>query len=280
MTVQYVLKEGQSILFYAEVETPMLDAMILLSEAREESKEKLLSSLPEAVSEKDYLRYRRLLDLRCSGQPVSYIRRRKEFYSLDFYVDERVLVPRPDTEILVEEALNTLHEMPLIRRLHDACTGSGCIAITLKHELPELEITASDKFPEVEEIFYLNSTKNLSFPLTFYLSDLLEDVPGNYDLITANPPYLKDTDVENMKKIGWPEPELALKGGLDGTTVAKRLIEQSVQKLYSGGFLLLEAAPDQMKDLMGAAESAGFREISIIKDLAGRERVFKARMHY
>ncbi|MBA7616489.1 Release factor glutamine methyltransferase [subsurface metagenome] len=278
MTVQTTLREGQSILFYAEVETPVLDAVVLLAEALGVTKERLLASLPEEVGGEDYGHYRHLIDLRCSGRPVSYIRKKKEFYSLDFYVDERVLVPRPDTETLVEEALLILQGDSGAKKVHDVCTGSGCIAIALKSILTGLEISASDISPEAGAVFRLNSESHLGCHLPFWLSDLLQDVPGKFDLIIANPPYLKDQEVENMKKIGWPEPDLALKGGPEGTTLIRRLIRQLPEKLESGAYFLLEADRDQMEILTALLEAAGLGQISVIKDLAGRERVIKAEM--
>lgn len=263
-------------LFYAEVETPALDATVLLAEALSVSKERLLACLPDAVDAGSYERYRRFLRLRCTGLPVSYIRRRKEFYGLEFAVDERVLVPRPDTETLIEEALQCLEEAPDIRRVHDGCTGTGCIAITLAHLRPELEVSASDISPQAQEVFRQNCLRILERQLPFFLSDLLAAVPGRFDLITANPPYLSAEEVRKMKKIGWPEPEVALDGGEDGTALSARLIRQAPAKLSPGGVLLLEAAPQQMEALGALLEEAGFRGVSVRQDLAGRQRVLRA----
>ena len=130
MTVRSLLTQGYDTLFYAEVQTPFLDAVVLLAHAMETTKEKLLASLPDEVP--PGVRGHAsggFVDLRCAGVPVSYIRQAKEFYGLDFYVDERVLVPRPDTEVLVEKVLQCVRADPRLRRVHDACTGSGCIGI-------------------------------------------------------------------------------------------------------------------------------------------------------
>ena len=276
MTVQTVLKEAQSKLFYAEVETPMLDAVVLLSAALDLTKEKTLASLPETVDREGYTRYQQFLDRRCAGSPVSYICRKKEFFSLEFYVDERVLVPRPDTEILVEEALQILQSKPFEQKVHDACTGSGCIAIAIKHNRPEAEVTASDISLLCGEVYRKNAQKLLGFSLPFCRSDLLRDVQGRYNLITANPPYITDKEVENMQKIGWPEPELALKGGNDGTLLLEGLILQAPEKLCRGGTLLLESAAAQVPRLIPLLQAAGFGGIRVLKDLAGRDRGIRA----
>jgi release factor glutamine methyltransferase len=277
ITVQAALQRGQATLFYAEVDTPLLDATVLLGEARGMSKERLLASPEAGVDQESWLRYQGFLERRCSGAPVSYIRRKKEFFSLEFFVDERVLVPRPDTEALVEEALRLVDRDPEPKRLHDACTGSGCVAVALKHARPALEVSASDLSAGAEEVFRLNCRRLLDRELPFVRSDLLSEVSGPFDLITANPPYLKDPEVDNLKKIGWPEPEQALRGGPDGTRLAARLIRQAPSRLAPGGFLALEADPAQMGFLRQRLSLAGFREIRQVPDLAGRPRVIVAR---
>jgi release factor glutamine methyltransferase len=278
MTVGNALQEGQSRLFYAEVDTPFLDATVLLCEALSTTKERLLASLPEPLPEDGYRRYRELLDRRSAGIPVSYLRGRKEFFSLEFAVDRRVLVPRPDTEILVEEALRILNADRNLKRVHDACTGSGCVAIALKHRRFDLEISASDLSSEAREVFEENARRLLGDAVAFTISNLLAEVSGHFDLITANPPYLSDREVDDLLKIGWPEPPGALRGGPDGTDLLARLIRQAPERLARPGWLLLEAAPPQMERLRALLEAGGFREIAVVPDLAGRPRVIKGRL--
>jgi release factor glutamine methyltransferase len=300
MTVARALQEGRSRLVYAEVDTPLLDATVLLCEALATTKERLLASLPELLPEEAYRRYRGLLDRRAAGIPVSYLRGRKEFFSLEFAVDPRVLVPRPDTEILVEEALRILNVQPTLRRVHDACTGSGCVAIALKHSRPELELSASDLDPAVREVFEGNALRLLGGELApgrglapggelapgvgpiprtgaipFVQSDLLGSLAGPFDLITANPPYLTDLEVEQLLKIGWPEPPRALRGGPDGMSLLERLIREAPRCLARPGWLLLEAAPAQMQRLGARLAEVGFEEITVTADLGGRERVIR-----
>jgi release factor glutamine methyltransferase len=273
MTARELLGRGYQTLFLAEVDTPMLDAVILLAFAMNLSKEKLLSSLPEAVEGGSEERYRDFLEQRSAGKPVSYIRRVKEFFGLDFYVDERVLVPRPDTETLVEKVLDIRRSDPGIRDVHDACTGSGCIAISLKRMAPELRVSASDISAPASEVFRINAERILGEEIPFFLSDLLDGVPGSFDVISANPPYLQDGEMDNLNKIGWPEPDLSLRGGKDGTAIAARLIKNAARKLRPHGWLVLEAAPSQFLKLFALMDQAGFRAISVDSDLAGRDRV-------
>ena len=146
-------------------ETPYLDALILLAHATGVGKERILASLPETVPEITAAIFDELLERRLKGEPVAYIRNRKEFWGLDFYVDARVLIPRPDTEILVEEALGLLAEGKGSLRVHDACTGSGCIAVALKLESPQLEISISDISSSALEVAKFNSSSLLGAPL-------------------------------------------------------------------------------------------------------------------
>jgi release factor glutamine methyltransferase len=278
MTARTLLTRGYDTLFYAEVQTPFLDAVVLLAHAMDATKEKLLASLPDEVPPDVESRYRSFLDLRCRGVPVSYIRRVKEFYGLDFYVDERVLVPRPDTEVLVEKVLQCVHADPRLRRVHDACTGSGCIGIAVKRTAPDLEVSASDISAAALEVAAVNAERLLGGTLPAFHSDLLESVPGSFDLIASNPPYLRDDEVADLRKLGWREPELALAGGRDGTALAERLIRAAPARLSTGGWLVLEAAPLQITKLFALMDQAGFHTIDVEKDLAGCSRVIAGRL--
>jgi len=278
MTFRALLTQGYDTLFYAEVQTPLLDAVVLLAHAMGVTKERLLASLPEEAPAGAEERFRGFLDLRCAGVPVSYIRRVKEFYGLEFYVDERVLVPRPDTEVLVEKVLQVVRADPSLRRVHDACTGSGCVAVSLKHAAPGLEMSASDISAPALQVAALNAERILGSPLPSFASDLLDSVPGSFDLIASNPPYLRDDEVEGLRKLGWREPELALAGGGDGTGLAQRLIRAAPARLNPGGWLMLEAAPQQITKLFALMDQAGFHTIDVEKDLAGASRVIAGRL--
>jgi len=280
MTVRSLLTQGYDTLFFAELDTPLLDALVLLAHALETDKEHLLASLPDSVSAEDEERYRALVDKRCAGTPVSYIRKVKEFYGLEFFVDERVLVPRPDTEVLVEKVLRLVRGDPRLRRVHDACTGSGCIGIALQKTVPALEVSASDISPLALEVAGVNAERLLGRGLPSFRSDLLEGVPGPFEVIASNPPYLRDDEVAEMRTLGWPEPELALRGGADGTVLAEKLIRSAPAKLVPGGWLVLEAAPPQFNKLYALMDQAGFHIIDVEKDLAGSDRVLAGRLDH
>lgn len=277
MKIQAVLNEGFILLSGLKIETAMLDATVLLAEALQVSKEKLFCYLHNEMSPKQYNIYKTYLGLRRAGHPVSYIRKKKEFFDIEFYVDKRVLVPRPDTELLVEISIQIINNNPWTSQVHDLCTGSGCIAIVLKKQFPNLQISASDISTEAGEVFRLNCMKILGYPIPFTRSNLFSDIPDKFDIITANPPYLRDAEYEKMKKTGWPEPEMALRGGINGLEVSRQLVKSSVYHLNHNGFLILESGFDCMDELFYIFSQEGFQEISITKDLGGRDRVITGR---
>jgi release factor glutamine methyltransferase len=281
VTIRQALGEAYGVLTAGGVDTPVLDATILLSYALGVTKERLVADLPETVGPDVYAAFRRFLALRLQGIPVSYIRRRKEFYGLEFLVDERVLVPRPDTEALVEAAIEQagadVAGAAAAATLHDTCTGSGCVAIACAFTLPDLAVSVSDVSPAALEVCAANSRALLGRELPAVRSDLLSGVSGRFDLITANPPYLTDLEMEGMRDRRWPEPELALAGGPDGTAVSRRLAAEARAHLAPGGSLLMEMAPPQAGALWEELERLGYEGIRVYRDLAGRDRVLAAR---
>ena len=275
MTIRDALREGYSILRENKNESPYLDTCVLLSEATGRSKENLFASLSDNLPSDYYSRFLGFLELRCRGVPVSYIRRKKEFFSLDFVVDQRVFVPRPETEVLVEAVLAHLGELGNIEglSLHDCCTGTGCIAIAVKSRFPDLRVSASDISPQVQELFNLNTENLLGEALPFKETDLLSGIGSRFDIITANPPYLTHDAARTMKENGWPEPVSALDGGEYGLDLTLSLISQSPNRLKKEGRLYLEADPEQMSELENAMSAIGFSDILCLNDLRGSRRV-------
>ena len=282
MTIQEAMREGFDLLSKQEVDTPLLDSTVILSECLDLSKERLYASLQDSINTDTLARYRRLLEKRCRGIPVSYIREKKEFFGLDFKVNRQVFIPRPATETLVESVLDRIREAESLRgfkrdgkslSLHDICTGSGCIAITLKYHVPSLDVSCSDISEEALDICRLNSRVILGTSLPVHRSSLLENIRGHFDFITGNPPYLENRIVDSMIAGAWPEPENALRAGDDGLLYETAIISQAKAGLNRGGTLFLEADPQQMEALQRQMEEAGYRNIRIIKDLANLDRV-------
>mgnify|MGYP005838270565 FL=1 len=283
MTIRQALLNARDLFRNGGVETPFLDAVVLLSACTGLDKAKILASYGEELGKEAEDCFHEAVHRRLSGHPVSYILRRKEFFGLSFYVDERVLVPRPETEILVETALRILTEDPSVYRIHDACTGTGCIPISLAAHIPkampgkDVEISASDLSENALEVFRINCLRILGYVLPHTKSDLLTRVEGPFDMITANPPYITTTEVDRMIESWWPEPRLALDGGEDGMMLIESLIGQALERLRENGYLLLEGADSQAEAIQQRLYSQGYSSVEVIHDLAGRMRVVVGR---
>lgn len=274
-TVREVLEEGTSLLKNAvsSSETPFLDALILLTYVLGISKEKLLASYPDIIVKSCYNSYFDLLKKRAKNYPVSYLTQKKEFFGLTFYVDENVLVPRPDSEILVETAVKILEKSPQIKKVLDLCTGSGALAIALKYTIPHIDILCSDISGNAIEICRKNCTSILGKELKIIESNLFDKIEGKFDIIITNPPYLTDEETEKMMKTGWKEPQIALKGGKEGLDFITKIIDKAPDFLEKNGYLLIESSIDQTEIIRELMDSENYCNTEIIKDLSGRNRV-------
>jgi release factor glutamine methyltransferase len=227
-------------------------------------------------------RFFELLARRIAGENIAYLTGTKEFWGLSFAVSPAVLVPRPDTETLVEAVLDYIQKQgktPKALSLLDLCTGSGAIAIALKAENPELQVFASDISPEALDIARVNARQLLpgGQSITFYLSDLYAAIPITADLIVSNPPYIPTETLAELPREVQREPRLALDGGKDGLTLIKAIISGGRIFLKAGGSLFLEADPRQMPAIALILKGEGFQNIQLYKDLAGRERVISGK---
>ena len=272
MTIRDLLNNGAAFLDnYSE--TPRLDCSIILSHVMGIDRAKLLASYRDTVSEviqKDLQNY---LNLRKEGHPVAYILKEKEFYGYTFYLEEGVLTPRPDTEILVETAITIIQKNRLKTAL-DMCTGTGCIAITLKKECHDLDIIATDISPISEKVFNINNKNLLNGEIDFIHSNLFNNLKErHFDIIVTNPPYLTKKETDDRVDDGWKEPALALDGGDDGLDLIRTIIKKAPEFLNKNGWLLIEASSLQMKEMKTEMENSGYKNISIFKDLAARDRI-------
>ncbi len=277
MTYRDLLTQAASRLESADIlfcDTPLLDASVLLAFAADITKEKLLASYPEETTEGIRENFKKLMSKRLSGIPVSYITNKKEFYGRDFYVDKSVLIPRPDTEILVEKTLQIAEDKPL--RLLDLCTGSGCIAISLKLEAPRLDVTASDISQKALKTASDNAAR-LQADIKFKNSSLFDDLEGNFDIIATNPPYLTSDEINSIFSKGWSEPVLALEGGEDGLDFIRIIVKSALDYLNDNGYLLIESGEQQTEVIASMLSEKGYSDIEITEDLAGRKRVTSGR---
>ncbi|MGM0432715.1 MAG: N5-glutamine methyltransferase family protein, partial [Spirochaetota bacterium] len=224
ITVQDVLQQGTRLLKkHSDSQTPYLDAILLMGNALKKSKEQVLASLQDSIWEVDALAFGKSIELRIKGRPVAYMLRKKEFYGLEFYVDSRVLIPRPDTELLVELAIETAKASSKDPyRILDLCAGSGCIGIAVYHALTAAdakrswEVTLSDISKEALAVCGVNSRSITGRELPTVCSNLFETVSGSFDLIITNPPYLTDQECSSPQVQARREPDIALRSGPDG----------------------------------------------------------------
>lgn len=278
MTVRQALKEGAERLEGTGTDTARLDSSLLLCHSTGMTKEKLYASLPDEVSSGAELLFRELIEKRAAGYPVAYLTGKKEFFGLPFFIEEGVLCPRPDTELLVEKVLDLTENNSTLTEILDLCTGSGCIAIAIKAKGPaSLNVSASDISTAAEKVFMRNNCTLTAGRITFTKSSLFENIEGTFDIIVTNPPYLTTAETEERVNEGWKEPSLALDGGSDGLDLIRTIIGEAPDYLNAGGYLLIEAHPAQMESMKFCMEQKGFADIVILKDLPGLDRVICGR---
>lgn len=211
-----------------------------------------------------------LLQRRFDGEPLQYIRGKAEFFSREFLVDERVLIPRPETEIVVETALA---HAPRGARVVDVGTGSGCIAISMERTRPDLRVIAVDVSVAALAVAGLNR-RRLEASIELVASDIVAAFGSGIDLIVSNPPYIPEAEVDGLAaEVRQFEPRRALTPGPEGTEVMARILDQSRDRLSAGGKVVFEIAYGQLEQVRGVGRRAGFEIESVVPDLAGIARV-------
>ncbi len=257
--------------------SPRLDAELLLGFALGLDRIRLIVDSKRPLSDAELGRYRELIKRRRRGEPIAYIRGEREFYGLPFRVDARVLVPRPDTEILVETALGRTRPRALYGRALDLCTGSGCIAIAFARQRPTWRTTGTDLSPGALAVARDNAQRiGVTFSTSFAEGDLFAALPADarFELIVSNPPYIPSGDIAGLDAdVRDFEPRLALDGGDDGLLLVRRIVEQAPQRLTRGGVLALEIGHDQAPRVAELLQAQGFQAVERKRDYAGIERV-------
>ncbi len=275
MTVRDALQEGNNLLKNNNIDLSFLECSLLLAESMAITKEKLFASFPDQITDSEYSVYMEYISKRLDGHPIAYILKKKEFFGLQFYIEEGVLCPRPDTELLVETVLSLSENNKNIKSVLDLCTGTGCISISIKANRSDLIISASDISPVSEIIFSKNNTSLVNNSINFTKSSLFEKIEGTFDIIVTNPPYLTSGETKSRMEEGWKEPKLALDGGEDGLDLIRTIISKAPEYLNKNGLLLIEAHPAQMEAMKKDMMNNGFTDIIILKDLPGLDRVIQ-----
>ncbi|MDX2015300.1 MAG: peptide chain release factor N(5)-glutamine methyltransferase [Myxococcaceae bacterium] len=262
-----------------DIDAPRLTAELLLAHVLATTRVRLFMDLDRPLTKDELATYRALIQRRLSHEPTQYLVGHKEFYGRRFAVDARVLIPRSETELLVEAGLAVLPKDGPARVL-DVCTGSGCIAVSIAAERPHASVWACDVSGDALEVANKNAEAlAVSSRVTFFQGSLLEPVPADarFDLIVSNPPYIPTKELAGLDAEVRREPHLALDGGDDGLAVIRPLVAAAAPRLNPGGWLALEIAEDQGARVKAVLEGAGLREVRVEKDLARHERLVLGR---
>ena len=281
---QWLADAAQALNQVNPTENGKVDSLVLLQHATGKSRTQILAFDETEINEKVRLKLTALLDRRLKGEPIAYILGEKEFWSLPLNVSEETLIPRPDTEILVEKAfqiaLEKLEDNPLHFRILDLGTGTGAIALALASELSlicqkkaiQLDVIGVDLMPEVVKLAQSNAEKN-QLDVQFLQSRWFEHVEGQFDIIVSNPPYIDETDEHLSQGDVRFEPRSALVAGENGLADLRHIIEQSPRYLNDSGYLLLEHGWKQGEEVRSIFWQNHWQGVATIRDYGDNERV-------
>lgn len=240
-------------------------------------KEEIIVKENDELNDEHINMYINLIKKVAKGVPVQYVTNKQEFMKMDFYVDENVLIPQPDTEILVEEIINEFKDINC--KILDLCTGSGAIAISLAKYIKNSNIVASDISLKALQIAKLNAERNLvKNQIEFVVSDMFDEIEKKeFDIIVSNPPYIKTSVIDSLAIQVKNEPYIALDGGYDGLKFYKIIFENAYKYLKKEGKIFVEIGYDQKEDLFNIIRSnSNYKNICCKKDLAGNDRIIVA----
>jgi release factor glutamine methyltransferase len=278
VTVLQVLQNTADFLARKGIESPRLNIEYLLADTLGKRRIDLYLEFDRALSEEELAPLRVKVRRRVDGEPLQYLLGSWDFFGRSFRTDQRALIPRPETEILVEIALKVIRRQPNSRnRLLDIGTGSGVLAITFALECPNLQVVGSDISPLALNLARENAEKQqLDHRVEWVESDLVDSVAGTFDFLVANLPYIPSGELPTLAREVQHDPRLALDGGTDGLAVIRRLLQDAPKILAKDSFLILEVGfnqADQVIDLMAAQK---FRDISVENDYQGVRRFVTA----
>ena len=251
MTIKQALIKGVTVLKLEKISTPKLKARLLLQYVLKKPRQYLIVYDNQKLTEKEEQDYLKYIELLKQGEPIEHITHQKEFMKLNFYVDENVLIPRQDTEILVEEVI-TIAKKTRAKKILDLCTGSGAIAVSLAKYLENIQLTALDISGKALDIAIANAKNNhVQDKITFVESNLFQNLgQEKYDIIVSNPPYIRRKELEILDREVKREPQIALDGGEDGLDFYRKIIDIGYQYLKYGGYICLEIGYDQKEEIM------------------------------
>ena len=273
MNIYNAIKEGSKILKKNNIKFSALDCEILLAKALKKQRKFLILNLDKTLNRKNLEIYKDLVNQRSNGKPIAYIIKKKNFWNSEFIIEEGSLIPRPETEVLIEATLELFKNKDYANIL-DVGVGSGCIILSILNEKPYFYGKGIDISTKSISLSKLNAKKlNLENRVKFIKTDVDNFSNGKYDLIVSNPPYINSNKIKYLEKdVRNFEPKLALDGGLDGTFKILKVIEKASTLLKSNGKLILEIGYDQKIKIISLLKKRGFYINNIIKDYSENDR--------
>ena len=273
MNIQSAVIEGTSVLKNKSIISAQLDTEILMAKALGKSREYIILNHDKVLDIENLEYFKKLVHERATRKPIAYLLNKKFFWKSEFYVNKNTLIPRPDTEIIIEQILKVTKNKNYLRIL-DIGIGSGCILLSILKERKNYYGTGIDISKDSLEISKINAKKLLvEERIKFYKSDVDKFAQGKYDLVVSNPPYIKKNNLKYLEcDVLKFEPKIALDGGLDGLSVIRKVIKKSSELLKKNGKFILEIGFDQKSKVIKLLKNKGFYINSTIKDFAKNDR--------
>ena len=273
MNIQSAVIEGTSVLRDKSILSAQLDTEILMAKALDKNREYIILNHDKIINIENLEYFKKLVLERATRKPIAYLLNKKFFWKSEFYVNKNILIPRPDTEIIIEQILKVTKNKNYLRIL-DIGVGSGCILLSILKERMNFYGTGIDISKNSLEISKINAKKLfVAKRVKFYKSDVDKFTQGKYDLVVSNPPYIKKNDLKYLESdISKFEPNLALDGGLDGLSVIRKVIKKTSELLKKNGKFILEIGFDQKSKVIKLLNNKGFYINSTVKDLANNDR--------
>ncbi len=268
-----LLRLGEKLLISKNIPNPILDAEIILSNALNTSRENLLINLENKINNYKKTKFLEKINSRMQKVPIAYLINKKEFWSTEFYVDQRVLIPRPDTELIVENALKLIPNN-LCRNILDIGSGSGCILISILKERKNCKGTCLDISKDALNVAKFNAKmQHVENRIKFINTNIDNFFSYKYDLIVTNPPYLNKLNISNLEEdVKCYEPRIALDGGLDGFSEINKIIKKCSSLMKKNGKLIIEVDEYQINKTIKLLENFGFYPNFVSRDLSGKNR--------
>ena len=273
MNIQSAIKEGTIILKNSYIKTAKLDTEILLAKVLGSKREDIILNIQKNLDDDHLDHFKKLIKERANRKPIAYLLNKKFFWNYEFYINENALIPRPDTEVIINEILRLAKNKNKINIL-DIGVGSGCILLTILKERKNFYGTGIDISKKSLDISKINAKKlNVESRVKFYKSDIDKFYKGKYDLVVSNPPYIKSCDLKYLEKdvINF-EPKLALDGGSDGLLQIRKVINKTSELIKKNGKFYLEIGFDQKNKAIKLLNKKGFYINTTLKDLAKNDR--------